>query len=184
MRELRRHVVLGMRNLCWQKNPDRAAVRREHSIAEMDNPPGWVPDFVVFLAGPVRPGTARAGPPRCSGILTTQPLTDEHPNSPQAVLARAWRSAGSSGRWPAACRTSSPSGASRRRPITPNGWPTGWRRPSSSPQELRPAVRAFAAPLLQNRQRVRTAATRPRTDHHIESPAGRHTGRCTVESPE
>ena len=41
--ELRRHAALGMCSLCWQKNPDRAAVRGQHLIAELDDPPGWVP---------------------------------------------------------------------------------------------------------------------------------------------
>src|SRR5664279_3671325 len=49
--ELRRHAALGMCSLCWQKNPDRAEVRGEHLIAELADPPLWVPDFVAFLAG-------------------------------------------------------------------------------------------------------------------------------------
>ena len=48
--ELRRHAALGMCSLCWQKNPDRAEVRGEHLIAELADPPLWVPDFVAFLA--------------------------------------------------------------------------------------------------------------------------------------
>ena len=42
------------------------------------------------------------------------------------------------------------------------------RRIDATPEELRPAVQAFAASLLQNRRRARAAATRPRTDHTIE----------------
>jgi len=82
--------------------------------------------------------------------------------------------AGRSGRWPVGCRTSSPSGAWRRRPISPNGWPPDarQRRIDATPQALRPAVQAFAASLLQNRQRARAAATRPRTDHTIEAALG------------
>ena len=167
--ELRRHVALGMCNLCWQKNPGRAAVRGEHLIAALDDPPGWVPDFVVFLAGRHCPSRAAT----MLGVLARL-LADEHPNDPPAVLERARRSGRSIGSLARGLQDF----------FTERGLalPTDQierlargrreRRIEAVPQELRPAVRAFAASLLQNQQRARTAATRPRNDHTIDAALG------------
>jgi site-specific recombinase XerD len=43
------------------------------------------------------------------------------------------------------------------------------RRIDATPAPLRPAVEAFAASMLQARERARRAATRPRSDHTIET---------------
>ena len=167
--ELRRHVALGMCNLCWQKNPDRAAVRGEHLIAELDDPPGWVPEFVIFLAGRHCPSRAAT----MIGVLARL-LADEQPNDPPAVLERARRSGRSIGSLARGLQDF----FTQRRLALPTDHPEQLargrrqRRIDAVPQELRPAVQAFAASLLQNRQRARTAATRPRTDHTIETALG------------
>ena len=164
--ELRRHAALGMCSLCWQKNPDRAVVRGEHLMTELAAPPVWLLDFVAFLAGRHCPSRAAT----MIGVLARL-LADDHPNDPHAVLDRArrpGRSIGSLARGlqdffteqHLASPTDHPErlAAGRRQ-----------RRIDATPQSLRPAVQAFADSLLQNRQRARTAATRPRTDHTIEA---------------
>jgi hypothetical protein len=163
--ELRRHAALGMCSLCWQKNPDRAEVRGEHLIAELADPPLWVPDFVAFLAGRHCPSRAAT----MIGILARL-LADEHPNDPQAVLDRARRPGRSIGSLARGLQDF----FTERRLAPPTDHPERLaagrrqRRIDATPQALRPAVQAFAASLLQNRQRARAAATRPRTDHTIE----------------
>ena len=164
--ELRRHSALGMCSLCWQKNPDRAVVRGEHLIAELDDPPVWVPDFVDFLAGRHCPSRAAT----MIGILARL-LSDEHPNDPQAVLDRARRP----GRAIGSLARGLQDFFTERRLAPPTDQPERLaagrrhRRIDATPQALRPAVQAFAAALLENRQRARAAVTRPRTDHTIEA---------------
>ena len=101
------------------------------------------------------------------GILARL-LADEHPNDPQAVLDRARRPGRSIGSLARGLQNF----FAERRLAPPTDHPERLaagrrqRRIDATPQALRPAVRAFAASLLQNRQRARAAATRPRTDQH------------------
>ncbi len=84
--ELRRHCGSGMCSRCCQRDPDRPLVRGANLIAELDEPPAWLADFVGFLA-------ARHGPARAAGMIGAlgRLLADEHPNHPQSVLERARR---------------------------------------------------------------------------------------------
>jgi len=164
--ELRRHAALGMCSLCWQKNPDRAVVRGEHLMTELAAPPVWLLDFVAFLAGRHCPSRAAT----MIGVLARL-LADDHPNDPHAVLDRARRPGRSIGSLARGLQDF----FTEQRLASPTDHPERLaagrrqRRIDATPQSLRPAVQAFADSLLQNRQRARTAATRPRTDHTIEA---------------
>lgn len=163
--ELRRHSAFGMCTLCWQRNPDRAAVRGEHLIAELADPPEWVRDFVAYLAARHCPARAAAMIGTLSGLLT-----DGSVNHPPAVLERARRPGRSMGslarglegffveRGLALPTDQAERLAAGRRQ----------RRIDGTPAALRPAVQEFATELLQRRRRARAAATRPRSDHTIE----------------
>jgi site-specific recombinase XerD len=98
-------------------------------------------------------------------------LEDEQPNHPQAVLERSRRSGRSMGSLARALEDffvnrglalptdqADRLAAGRRQ-----------RRIDATPAPFRPAVEAFAASMLQARQRARRAATRPRSDHTIET---------------
>ena len=170
LRDLRRTPPARRRSGCapcaGRRHPDRAEVRGEHLIAELADPPLWVPDFVAFLAGRHCPSRAAT----MIGILARL-LADEHPNDPQAVLDRARRPGRSIGSLARGLQDF----FTERRLAPPTDHPERLaagrrqRRIDATPQALRPAVQAFAASLLQNRQRARAAATRPRTDHTIEA---------------
>ena len=101
-------------------------------------------------------------------------LADEHPNSPQAVLDRARRPGRSIGSLARGLQDF----FTERRLALPIDHPERLaagrrqRRIDATPEALRPAVQAFAASLLQNRERARAAATRPRTDHTLEAALG------------
>jgi hypothetical protein len=167
--QLRRHCGLGMCSRCWQADPDRARVRGDNLITELDQPPPWLSEFVDYLA-------ARYCPARAAGMVGAlgRLLADEHPNHPQAVLGRARRPGRSIG---SLARCLEDFFAERRLAL-----PTGQaarlaagrrqRRVDAAPAGLRPAVQSFAAALMQNRERALRAGTRPRTDHTIESALG------------
>jgi site-specific recombinase XerD len=161
-----RHAGLGLCSACWQRNPDRPFVQGENLIAELDDPPGWLREFIADLA-------ARHCVGRTCTMITTlgRLLADEHPNHPTAVLDRArcpGRSMGSLARalenflveHGLALPTDQAErlAAGRRR-----------RRIEATPAGLRPAVDSWAESMLRARQRARRAGTRPRCDHTIET---------------
>lgn len=164
--ELRRHSGLGMCSRCFQRDPDRPLVRGEHLIAELADPPEWLEGFVAYLA-------ARHCPSRAATMISTLGglLTDEQSNQPQAVLERARRPGRSLGslarglqdffieRHLAILTDQDERLAAGRRQ----------RRVDAAPVSLRSVVQGFSDALIVNRQRARTAATRPRTDSTIEA---------------
>jgi len=163
--QLRQHSGLGMCSRCWQADPDRPLVRGENLIVRLQEPPPWLSEFIGYLAARHSPGRAGAMISTLGGLLT-----DEQPNHPQAVLDRArrpGRSIGSLARgledfFTERCLAlptdqAEQLAAGRRQ-----------RRVDAVPGGLRPAVKAFAAALLQNQERARRAGTRPRTEHTID----------------
>lgn len=164
--ELRRHSGLGMCSRCFQRDPDRPLVRGEHLIAELADPPEWLQGFVVYLA-------ARFCPSRATTMISWlgRWLSDGQSNHPQAVLERARRPGRSMGslarglqdffieRHLALPTDQDDRLAAGRRQ----------RRVGAAPAPLRPAVQGFCDALMANRQRARTAATRPRTDSTVEA---------------
>lgn len=98
-------------------------------------------------------------------------LTDEHPNLPQALLARARKPGRSMGSLARALEDF----------FTDHGLalPTDQadllaagrrqRRIDAVPEPLRPATASFAESLLRARERARRAGTRPRSDHTVET---------------
>lgn len=161
-----RHAGLGLCSACWQRNPDRPFVQGENLIAELDDPPGWVREFIADLA-------ARHCVGRACTMLTTlgRLLADEHPNHPTAVLERARRPGRSMGSLARALEDyfvehglalptdqTERLAAGRRR-----------RRIDASPAGLRPAIDSWAESMLRARQRAWRAGTRPRSDHTIET---------------
>jgi len=161
-----RHAALGLCSACWQRNPDRPIVQGENLIGELDDPPGWLREFLADLAA--RHCVGRA----CTMITALgRLLTDEHPNHPAAVLERArlpGRSMGSLARalqdffvdHGLALPTDQAErlAAGRRQ-----------RRIDATPAALRPAVDLWAQSMLRARQRARRAGTLPRSDHTIET---------------
>lgn len=164
--QLRSHQGLGMCSRCFQRDPDRPFVRGEHLIAELEQPPPWLAEFVVFLA-------ARYAPAVALTLISNlgRFLKDEHPNHPQALLGRAVRPGRSIGSLARALEQF----------FTVRGLalPTDHleqlaigrrqRRIEASPASLRPGVQAFAGIMMSNQARSRQAGTRPRTDHTIET---------------
>lgn len=164
--QLRRHAALGMCNRCFEADPERPLVRGEHLIATLPDPPGWLGDFVLFLAG-------RYAPTRAAELIGNlgKLLRDEHPNHPQALLERARRPGRSIGplarglqlfftqRHLALPTDHAQRLATRRRD----------RRIQATPQPLRHAAASFAAVMIEGRDRARRAGTKPRTDHTIET---------------
>jgi site-specific recombinase XerD len=155
-----------MCNRCFQADPNRPLVRGEHLIAQLAQPPAWLPELIVFLA-------ERYSPARATTLISQlgRLLSDEHPNHPQALLDRARRPGRSIG--PLArslelyfgrCRLALPTDHEHRQAIARRA-----RRVDACPSRLRPAVADFAAAMLEGRDRARRAGTRPRTDHTIEA---------------
>ncbi len=126
--QLRRHQGLGMCSRCFQRDPDRPFVRGEHLIAELEQPPPWLAEFVAFLAARYAPGRAAA----LIGSLDRL-LRDEHPNHPPALLERARRPGRSIGPLARALKQFSPSGALRCPPTTSSGWPPAAASAGSTP---------------------------------------------------
>ncbi len=167
--QLRRHAAWGLCSACFQRHPDRPLLRGQHLIADLDPPPSWLADFVVFIA-------ARFSPARATTLIAQlgRLLADEQPNHPQAVFDRARRPGRSIGslargleefftrrRLALATDHTQRLAAARRR-----------RRVEATPVSLRPAVYAFEADLLHAQQRAARAGTRPRSDHTIETALG------------
>lgn len=164
--QLRRHAALGMCNRCFEADPDRPLVRGEHLIAQLPDPPAWLGDFVIFIAG-------RYAPSRAAELIGNlgRLLRDEHPNHPQALLQRApWpgRSIGPLARtlelYFTERRLALPTDHAQQLAAARRG-----RRLHAVPADLRPAVLAYANAMTQGRERARRAGTRPRTDHTIEA---------------
>lgn len=164
--QLRRHAALGMCNRCFEADPDRPLVRGEHLIATLPDPPPWLGDFVLFLAG-------RYAPTRAAELIGSlgQLLHDEHPNHPQALLDRARRPGRSIGPLARGLELF----FTQRRLALPTDHAQQLadarrdRRIQATPHQLRPAVAAFAAVMIEGRDRARRAGTRPCTDHTIET---------------
>jgi site-specific recombinase XerD len=150
---------------CWQADPDRPLVRGENLIDRLEEPPPWLGEFVAYLAARHSPGRAASMISNLGGLLT-----DEWSNHPQAVLDRARRPGRSIG---SLARGLEDFFTERRLALPTDRaeqLATGrrQRRIDAVPGGLRPAVRVFAAGLLQNQERARRAGTRPRTEFTIE----------------
>ncbi len=164
--QLRRHAALGMCNRCFEADPDRPLVRGEHLIAQLEAPPSWLGEFVDFIA-------VRYAPSRAAELIGNlgQLLREEHPNHPQALLERARRPGRSIGplargleQFFTERHLALPTDHAHRLAASRRD-----RRVNAAPVELRPAVAAFAAVILDNRDRARRAGTKPRTDHTIDA---------------
>jgi len=164
--ELRRHAGLGLCSSCWQRHPDRAFIRGAHLAAQLGDPPGWLDDFVGYLA-------ARHNPASAAAMVSTlgRLLTDEQSNHPQALLARArlpGRSIGPLARglegYFVSRALALPTDQEGQRAVLRRQ-----RRLDPVPANLRPAVGGFEAIMISNRERARRSGTRPRTDHTIET---------------
>lgn len=164
--QLREHEGLGLCSPCYQRHPDRPFVRVENLIARLDEPPGWLREFTAHLAA--RHCASKA----CEMVSTLGTLlTDEHPNTPQALLARARRPGRSMGSLARALedfftdrRLALPTDQAERLAVGRRQ-----RRVDATPEPLRPAVAAFAESMLRARERARRAGTRPRSDHTLET---------------
>lgn len=164
--QLRAHTALGMCSRCFQADPDRPLVRGEHLIAQLAQPPAWLPELIVFLAERYSPG----GATELIGHLGRL-LNDEHPNHPTALLDRARQPGRSVG--PLArtlglffCQRHLALPIDHERQLAAA---RRARRIDTCPTPLRPALASFATVMLNNRERARRAGTRPRADHTIES---------------
>jgi site-specific recombinase XerD len=167
--QLRRHAGLGLCSRCWQGNPDRAFVRGANLAAELTDPPGWLGEFVGYLA-------ARHNPADAAALISSlgRLLADGQSTHPQALLARASRPGRSIG--PLARGLE---GFFVERglvlPIDHAGRRAALRRRrriDPVPPPLRPAVADFEVLMINNRERARRSGTRPRTDHTIEAALG------------
>lgn len=164
--QLRVHAALGMCTRCFQADPDRPLGRGEHLIAQLAQPPDWLAELVVFLA-------ERYSPARATTLIGQlgRLLNDDHPNHPQALLERARRPGRSIGPLARSLelfftqrRMALPTDHDHRLATARRA-----RRIDACPPRLRPAIAAFAAVMLENRDRAHRAGTRPRTDHTIEA---------------
>ncbi|WP_219417418.1 tyrosine-type recombinase/integrase [Pseudonocardia nigra] len=161
-----RHAGLGLCSACWQRNPDRPFVQGENLIAELDEPPGWLREFIAGLAA--RHCVGRT----CTMISTLgRLLADAHPNHPTAVLERARRPGRSMGSLARALEDffvehglALPTDQAERLAAGRRQ-----RRIDATPAGLRPAVDSWAESMLRARQRARRAGTLPRSDHTIET---------------
>jgi site-specific recombinase XerD len=165
--ELRRHCGSGLCDRCWQKNPQRPFVAASTLAARLDDPPSWLADFA---------GCAAAGftPSRAAGLISQlgRLLDDGGSRHPQALLERS-RLLGRGWSPGTLARTLDTFFATRGLTL-----PAGQaerlagarrqRRVDAVPGPLRPAVAAFAAACLTDRERARRAGTRPRADSTIE----------------
>jgi site-specific recombinase XerD len=164
--QLRRHAGLGLCGACWQRHPDRPFVAGENLINRLEDPPGWLREFVAYLA-------ARHCVGRCCTMISRlgRLLADEHPNHPQAVLERARRPGRSMGSLARGLeeffterRLALPTDQAQRLAAGRRQ-----RRIDTAPEQLRPAVAGFCESLLSSRERARRAGTLPRADGTIES---------------
>lgn len=164
--ELRRHAGLGLCSACWQRNPDRAAVRADNLAAALADPPPWLSDFAGYVAARHNPAAAAAMISAVGRILTDQPSI--HPQRLLEQTASPGRSIGPLARaldgffadqGLALPLDHQAERAARRRR----------RRVDAVPPGLRAAVRGFEATMINNRDRARRSGTRPRTDHTIET---------------
>ena len=164
--ELRRHSGLGMCSRCFQRDPDRPLVRAEHLIAELSDPPEWLQGFVVFLAARFSPSRATTMIAALGGLLT-----DGQSHHPQALLERARRPGRSMGSLARGLQDYFIEGHLAMPTDQDDRLAAGrrQRRVDAAPVSLRPAVQAFCDALIANRQRARTAATRPRSNSTIEA---------------
>lgn len=167
--QLRRHAGLGMCNRCFEADPDRPFVRGEHLMAELEQPPPWLGEFVVFLA-------PRYAPARATSLISGlgRLLKDEHPNHPQALLDRAVLPGRSIGPLARALELFFTTRALALPTDHPVQLAAGrrQRRIEATPPPLRAGVQAFADTMMANQARSRQAGTRPRTDHTIETALG------------
>ena len=164
--ELRRKVGNGLCRNCWQRDPDRPFRRVENLMAELFDPPQWLPDFVEYAA-------QRHCGARVCVMLTAvgRLLTDGESNHPQAILERSrcpGRSAGSLAR-------------TLEDFFVGDGLAFGLdqgahlakgrrdRRVAAVPESLRPQVADYAAEMVAAQQRARRVGTHARSDVTIES---------------
>ncbi len=164
--ELRRKVGNGMCSNCWQRHPDRPFRRVDNLMAELFDPPQWLPDFVEYAV-------QRHCGARVCVMLTAvgRLLTDGESNHPQAILERSrcpGRSAGSLAR-------------TLEDFFVGDGLAFGLdqgahlakgrrdRRVAAVPESLRPQVADYAAEMVAAQQRARRVGTHARSDVTIES---------------
>lgn len=164
--QVRRHAGLGLCSACWQRHPDRPFVHVDNLIARLGEHPDWLRDFAAHAA-------ARHCPSRACTILSSlgRLLIDGGPTHPQALLERARRPGRSMG---TLARTLEDFFTARRLAL-----PTDQRerladgrrrrRTDAVPEPLRPTAEAFAAFILNARERSRRAGTRPRADSTVET---------------
>jgi integrase len=151
---------------CWQRHPDRPLVAGEHLAERLDDPPEWLPGFIIHLAASYSPGRA------CNAITALgRLLGDEWPNYPQSVLDRARTPGRSMGQLARSLedfftehRLALPTDQAERLAAGRRQ-----RRIDATPESLRPTVAAFAASLTAARTRARRAGTLPRSDLTIEA---------------
>ncbi|WP_172388215.1 integrase [Streptomyces sp. MNP-20] len=164
--QLRRHSGLGLCSACWQKHPGRPFIRGEHLRERLDDPPGWLSDFVAQVA-------ARHCVARACGFITDlgRLLEDDCSNSPRALLERSRRPGRSMGSFARALEDfftlrglALPTDQAER--LAAGG---RRRRVESVPEPLRPSVAAFDAFRMRAQDRARRAGTRPRSNHTLET---------------
>lgn len=164
--ELRRHAGLGLCSPCWQRNPDRAAVRAANLAAALADPPPWLSDFAGYLASRHNPADAAAMISAVGRILTDDPSI--HPQRLLARTASPGRSIGPLARgldgFLVERGLALPLDHQAERAVLRRQ-----RRIDTVPPGLQAAVRGFEATMINNRHRARRSGTRPRTDHTIET---------------
>lgn len=163
---VRKHAGLGLCSACWQRHPDRPFVRAEHLIAELDNPPDWLPDFTTDLAAKYSVGRA------CTMITSLgRLLRDGQPSLPQSVLERSRRPGRSMGSLARALEAFFTSRGLAMATDQGERLAVGrrQRRVLAVPEPLRPSVEAFSDFMIRSRERSRRAGTLPRTDGTIEA---------------
>ncbi len=164
--ELRRKVGTGMCNKCWQRHPDRPFRRVDNLMAELVDPPDWLPGFADYAA------QRHCGARVCVMLTAVRRLlTDGESNHPQGILKRSRRPGRSAG---SLARTLEDF-------FVANGLAFGLdqgahlakgrrdRRVAAVPESLRPQVADYAAEMVGAQQRARRVGTHARSDVTIES---------------
>ena len=164
--ELRRKVGSGMCRNCWQRDPDRPFRRVESLMAELVDPPEWLPNFVEYAA-------QRHCAARVCVMLTAvgRLLTDDGSNHPQAILERSRRPGRSAG---ALARTLEDFfvGCGLAFGLDQGAYLAKGRRDrrvAAVPDPLRPEVADYAVEMVAAQQRARRVGTHARSDITVES---------------
>jgi site-specific recombinase XerD len=164
--ELRRKVGSGLCRNCWQRDPERPFRRVENLLAELVEPPDWLPAFVEYAA-------QRHCGARVCVMLTAvgRLLTDGGSSHPQAILERSRRPGRSAG---SLARTLEDF-------FVGDGLAFGLdqgarlakgrrdRRVAAVPDSLRPQVADYATEMVAAQQRAHRVGTHARSDVTIES---------------